>query len=177
MSSSGTARFRRGASRAVHNALETLGNTGPTGQDLKSALYGMDDYARQGAATNFADWVREIQQVYPPNKKPGILRDPRREWSVTDYINIAPKEYDALMDLWYSEGRYRANYDKLDPVARMRVDQAYPTWKTSFGRASSDPGVQQITVRNSVTGEDPRWELRRASSPINTVGRSRHRQV
>ncbi len=142
-----------GANRAVHNALETLGQTGPTGQALKSALYGMDDYARQGAATNFADWVREIQQIYPVNKKPGILRDPRREWSVTDYINIEPKEYEALMDLWYSEGKYRANYDKLDPAAKLRVDGAYPTWKTSFGRASSDPGVQQTTVRNTVTGE------------------------
>ena len=140
--------------RTVHKALDVLGRTGPVGRALQSVLYGMDDYARQATATNFADWVREIQQVYPVNKRPGVLRDPRREWSVRDYINIDDKEYEALVDLWYSGGTFKDNFNKLDPAAKLRVESAYPTWRTMTGRASSDPGVQQLTVKNTVTGEE-----------------------
>ena len=29
--------------------------------------YGMDDFARQSTAANFADWVRKAQTIYPKN--------------------------------------------------------------------------------------------------------------
>lgn len=140
--------------RFVNRALDTLGMTGETGQALRSIYYGMDDFARQSTAANFADWVRKAQTIYPKNNKPGIFRDPRREWSYQDYVKIPDKEYEVLVDLWYTNGQELTRYNALPRDAQIRVDSAFDLWQIATGRASSDPGVRRLTIRNSVTGEE-----------------------
>lgn len=139
--------------RFTTRALDTLGETGETGTALKSLYYGMDDFARQSTAKNFADWVRQLQTIYPKNTRPGFLRDPRREWSYRDYANIPEKEYEVLVDLWYTNGTELTRYSQLSKDAQIRVDSAFKLWETATGRASSDPGVRRLTIRNSITGE------------------------
>lgn len=139
--------------RATSRTYDNLARTGPVGQELASIRYYADDYARQATSTNLTDWVKELQTIYPENKK--WLRDPRREWSTKDYIKIDDKEYEALVDLYYSNGKFTRTVEKLDPAAQIRVKDAWEkTWPIMTGRASSDPGVRQLTVRNSVTGEE-----------------------
>ena len=140
--------------RFVNRALDTLGMTGETGQALRSIYYGMDDFARQSTAANFADWVRALQTIYPKNTRPGIFRDPTREWSYKDYANIPDEEYIAGFDLWYSAGQELTRYNALSRDAQIRVDALYELWKIQTGRASSDPGVRRLNIRNSVTGEE-----------------------
>ena len=140
--------------RFVNRALDTLGMTGETGQALRSIYYGMDDFARQSTAANFADWVRKAQTIYPKNNKPGIFRDPRREWSYQDYVKIPDKEYEVLVDLWYTNGQELTRYNALPRDAQIRVDSAFDLWQIATGRASSDPGVRRLNIRNSVTGEE-----------------------
>lgn len=140
--------------RFVNRALDTLGMTGETGKALRSIYYGMDDFARQSTAANFADWVRKAQTIYPKNNKPGIFRDPRREWSYRDYVNIPDNEYEVLVDLWYTNGQELTRYNALPRDAQIRVDSAFDLWQIATGRASSDPGVRRLTIRNSVTGEE-----------------------
>src|SRR5574340_548618 len=140
--------------RFVNRALDTLGMTGETGQALRSIYYGMDDFARQSTAANFADWVRKAQTIYPKNSKPGIFRDPRREWSYQDYVKIPDKEYEVLVDLWYTNGQELTRYNALPRDAQIRVDSAFDLWQNATGRASSDPGVRRLNIRNSVTGEE-----------------------
>src|SRR5574343_970486 len=57
--------FPSAGRRFVNRALDTLGMTGATGQALRSIYYGMDDFARQSTAANFADWGRKAQTIYP----------------------------------------------------------------------------------------------------------------
>lgn len=140
--------------RFVNRALDTLGMTGEIGKALRSIYYGMDDFARQSTAANFADWVRKAQTIYPKNSKPGIFRDPRREWSYRDYVNIPDKEYEVLVDLWYTNGQELTRYNALPRDAQIRVDSAFDLWQIATGRASSDPGVRRLNIRNSVTGEE-----------------------
>lgn len=140
--------------RFVARSLDTLGGSGETGQALRSIYYGMDDFARQSTAANFADWVRKAQTIYPKNSKPGIFRDPRREWSYRDYVNIPDKEYEVLVDLWYTNGQELTRYNALSRDAQIRVDSAFDLWQIATGRASSDPGVRRLNIRNSVTGEE-----------------------
>ena len=146
--------FPSAGRRFVNRALDTLGMTGETGQALRSIYYGMDDFARQSTAANFADWVRKAQTIYPKNSKPGVFRDPRREWSYQDYVNIPDKEYEVLVDLWYTNGQELTRYNALSRDAQIRVDSAFDLWQIATGRASSDPGVRRLNIRNSVTGEE-----------------------
>ena len=146
--------FPSAGRRFVNRALDTLGMTGETGKALRSIYYGMDDFARQSTAANFADWVRKAQTIYPKNSKPGIFRDPRREWSYQDYVNIPDKEYEVLVDLWYTNGQELTRYNALSRDAQIRVDSAFDLWQIATGRASSDPGVRRLNIRNSVTGEE-----------------------
>lgn len=139
--------------RFATRSYDVLSGTGPVGQELASIRYYADDYARQATSTNMTDWVSELQRIYKPNTK--FLRDPRREWSTKDYINISDKEYEALFDLTYSGGKYTKTVEALDPAAQIRVKDAWEKgWPIATGRASSDPGVRQLTVKNRVTGEE-----------------------
>lgn len=139
--------------RAMTRTYDALAETGPVGQEMSSIRYFADDYARQATSKNSTDWINELQRIYGENKK--WLRDPRREWSTKDYINISDKEYEVLVDLYYSAGKYTKTVEQLDPAAQIRVKDAWEkTWPIYSGRASSDPGVRQLTVRNSVTGEE-----------------------
>lgn len=139
--------------RAMTRTYDALAGTGPLGQEMASIRYYADDYARQATSKNMTDWLAELQRIYPENKS--WFRNPAREWSLKDYIKISDKEYEALVDMYYSGGKYTKSLEGLDPAAQIRVKDAWEkTWHIYSGRASSDPGVRQLNVRNSVTGEE-----------------------
>ena len=114
-----------------------VGYDGRVGQALRSIYYGMDDFARQSTAANFADWVRKAQTIYPKNSKPGIFRDPVEGMVVSRLRKIPDKEYEVLVDLWYTNGQELTRYNALPRDAQIRVDSAFDLWQIATGRASS----------------------------------------
>ena len=127
--------------------------------------YGMDDFARQSTAANFADWSARRRRFTRRIARLVFSGDPRREWSYRDYVNIPDKEYEVLVDLWYTNGQELTRYNALPRDAQIRVDSAFDLWQIATGRASSDPGVRRLTIRNSVTGEERPMANRGRSCP------------
>ena len=127
--------------------------TGRVGQALRSLYYGMDDFARQSTAANFADWVRKAQTIYRRIARLVFPRSSSR-MVLSRLRKIPDKEYEVLVDLWYTNGQELTRYNALPRDAQIRVDSAFDLWQIATGRASSDPGVRRLTIRNSVTGEE-----------------------